>query len=150
MGAPLLFLGEFEHSVDERGRIAIPAKFRAGLSDGMVVTRGIDRCLVIWPMDEWRAISEKLRQLPLMHADARRLQRLLLSGATDTVPDRLGRILIPSFLRQYAELEDVAVVVGVLDRVEIWSRAHWDEERSSAEEESSRLAEHLFSLGVQQ
>lgn len=145
-----MFLGEFEHAVDDRGRIAIPAKFRPALGDGMVVTRGIDRCLVIWPMDDWRAITDKLRQLPLMAADARRIQRLLLSGANDTVPDRLGRILIPAYLREYAQLEDQAVVVGVLDRVEIWSRANWEEERASVEDESSTLAEHLFSLGVSQ
>lgn len=148
-GARALFLGEFEHAVDERGRIAIPAKFRPGLADGMVVTRGFDHCLVIWPMEEWRLIAERLRLLPFMHADARRLQRLVLSGATDTVPDRLGRILIPAFLRAYAELEEVAVVVGVHDRVEVWSRAHWDQERATAEADSARLAEDIFNLGVQ-
>ncbi|MBI4214187.1 MAG: division/cell wall cluster transcriptional repressor MraZ [Chloroflexi bacterium] len=144
-----MFLGEFEHAVDDRGRIAVPAKFRSGLADGMVVTRGIEHCLIVWPMDEWRSITAKLRQFPLMNADARRLLRLLLSGATDAAPDRLGRILIPAFLRQYAGLSDIAVLVGVLDRIEIWSRANWETERTSTEAEGSLIAEHLFSLGVQ-
>ena len=143
-----MFLGEFEHSVDDRGRIAIPAKFRAALMDGMVVTKGIDRCLVIWPMDDWRAFTDQLRQLPLMAGDVRRMQRFFLSGAVDAVPDRLGRILIPSLLRDYAQLKDQAAVIGVLERVEIWSRANWEQERSSAENQSSELAEHLFTLGV--
>ncbi|OGG45992.1 MAG: cell division/cell wall cluster transcriptional repressor MraZ [Candidatus Handelsmanbacteria bacterium RIFCSPLOWO2_12_FULL_64_10] len=143
-----MFLGEFEHAVDDRGRLAVPAKFRAGLADGMVVTRGIEHCLIVWPMEEWRVITDKLRQFPLMNADARRLLRLLLSGATDATPDRLGRILVPGFLRQYADLTDTAVLVGVLDTIEIWSRANWEAERSSAEAEGSQMAEHLFSLGV--
>ncbi|MSQ23044.1 MAG: division/cell wall cluster transcriptional repressor MraZ [Chloroflexi bacterium] len=144
-----LFLGEFEHAVDERGRVAIPAKFRSGLAEGMVVTRGIEHCLILWPMDEWRQITDKLRQFPLMNADARRLLRLLLSGATDATADRLGRILIPAFLREYAALQDTAVLVGVLDRIEIWGQENWERERSSLEEQGPVLAEHLFSLGVQ-
>ena len=143
-----MFLGEFEHAVDDRGRIAIPAKFRPALADGMVVTKGIDRCLVIWPIDDWRTFTDDLRQMPLMAGDARRMQRFFLAGAADATPDRLGRILIPSPLRLYAQLTDQAVVIGVGDRVEIWSTVNWEQERSSAEDQSSELAEHLFTLGV--
>lgn len=143
-----MFLGEFEHALDDRGRIAIPAKFRAELTGGLVVTRGLDRCLFIWPMDGWRQIAQKLSQLSLMDADSRRIHRLLFSGATDTLPDRLGRILVPSFLRDYAELRDAVVVVGVLNRIEIWSRTNWQAERSLAEANSAQLAEHLFRLGI--
>jgi MraZ protein len=143
-----MFLGEFEHALDERGRLAIPAKFRPALAEGMVVTKGIDRCLVIWTMDDWRAFTDDLRQMPLMAGDARRMQRFFLAGAADAVPDRLGRILIPAPLRAYAQLADQAVVIGVGDRVEIWSTANWEQERSSAEDQSSELAEHLFTLGV--
>jgi MraZ protein len=149
VGHILVFLGEFEHAVDDRGRIAVPAKFRPALADGMVVTRGIEHCLIVWPMDEWRLITEKLRQLSLMNADSRRLVRLLTSAAADATPDRLGRILIPSSLREYAGLADSAVVVGVLDRVEIWSRESWETERSTTESEGAQIAEHLFSIGVQ-
>lgn len=143
-----MFLGEFEHALDERGRIAIPAKFRSALSGSLVVTRGLDRCLFLWPMEEWRPIAQKLSQLSLMDAQARRIHRLLFSGATDTVPDRLGRILLPSFLREYAELRDGVVVVGLLNRMEIWSKTNWLTERSLAEQNSAQLAEHLFSLGI--
>jgi MraZ protein len=143
-----MFLGEFEHAVDDRGRIAIPAKFRAALTDGMVLTRGIDRCLVIWPMEDWRAFTDGLRQMPMLAGDARRMQRFFLSGAADAVPDRLGRVLIPANLRDYAQLSDQAIVIGVGDRVEIWSPLNWASERSSAEDQSAELAEHLFTLGV--
>jgi MraZ protein len=143
-----MFLGEFEHALDDKGRVAIPAKFRADLAGGLVVTRGLDRCLFVWPMDGWRVIAEKLSQLSLMNADARRIHRLLFSGATDLVPDRLGRILLPVYLRQYAELRDSVVVAGLMSRIEIWSREHWEAERSLAEQESAQLAEHLFNLGV--
>ncbi|HZT08981.1 MAG TPA: division/cell wall cluster transcriptional repressor MraZ [Chloroflexota bacterium] len=143
-----MFLGEFEHSLDDRGRIAIPAKFRSGLSDGLVITRGIDPCLWVWPMDEWRRIAQKLTDLSLMQTDARRIHRLMFSGATDCAPDRLGRILVPAFLRDYADLRDAVVIVGLLNRVEIWSGARWREERALAEQEGAQLAEHLFSQGV--
>jgi MraZ protein len=143
-----VFLGEFEHSLDDKGRLAIPAKFRPELSQGLVLTRGLDRCLFVWPLAEWRALAEKLGRLSLMHADARRLQRLLFSGAVDTQLDRLGRVLVPGFLRTYAGLEDAAVVAGVLNRIEIWDRDQWAVERSAAEEQSAELAEHLSELGL--
>jgi MraZ protein len=143
-----MFLGEFEHSLDDKGRVAIPAKFRADLAGGLVVTRGLDRCLFVWPMDEWRIIADKLSQISLMNADARRIHRLLFSGATDLVPDRLGRILLPAYLRQYADLHDSVVVAGLMNRIEIWSRDQWQAERTLAEQESTQLAEHLFNLGV--
>jgi MraZ protein len=143
-----MFLGEFEHALDDRGRVAVPAKWRHELGDGLVVTRGLDRCLLLWPMDEWRAIAAKLGQLSLMQTDARRIHRLIFSGAVDTSPDRLGRILVPGFLREYAELRDAVVLVGLLNRAEIWSRDNWQAERSEAEAHSAQLAEHLFDLGV--
>ena len=126
----------------------MPAKFRGGLADGMFITRGFEHCLILWPMQEWRLITEKLRELSLMNADSRRLVRLFTSGAADATADRLGRILIPSSLREYAGLSDAAVVVGVLDRVEIWSRDAWSAERSTTEAEGAQIAEHLFSQGL--
>jgi len=139
-----VFLGEFEHALDDRGRVAIPAKWRGQLGDGLVVTRGLERCLFVWPMDEWRGISQKLTQLSFMHADARRIHRFIFSSATDTVLDRLGRILLPSFLRDYADLRDTLALVGLHNRFEIWNRASWQTERSSAEDQGPELAEHLF------
>jgi len=143
-----MFLGEFEHAIDDKGRLAIPARFRAELTGGLVVTRGLDRCLFVWPMEEWRGIAQKLSQLSLMNADARRIHRLIFSGAMDTVPDRLGRILLPAYLRDYAELRDQVVVVGLLNRMEIWNREQWAAERSLAEQDSAQLAEHLFNLNL--
>ena len=113
-----------------------------------LITRGIERCLFGWPMDGWREISGKLERLSLMNVDARRIHRLLFSGATDCALDRLGRILIPGFLREYAELRDSAVVVGLNNRIEIWSRANWQAERAAAEQDSLQLAEHLMNLGL--
>ncbi|HLH21110.1 MAG TPA: division/cell wall cluster transcriptional repressor MraZ [Chloroflexota bacterium] len=143
-----MFLGEFEHSLDDKGRLAIPAKFRPELGQGLVLTRGLDRCLFAWPMAEWQIVADKLGRLSLMHAEARRLQRLLFAGAVDTQLDRLGRVLVPAFLRGYAGLQDAVVVAGVLNRIEIWDRSQWAEERTAAEEHSAELAEHLSELGL--
>jgi len=143
-----VFLGEFEHSLDDKGRLAIPAKFRPELGQGLVLTRGLDRCLFAWPMAEWQIVADKLGRLSLMHAEARRLQRLLFAGAVDTQLDRLGRVLVPAFLRGYAGLEDAVVVAGVLNRIEIWDSGQWAEERTAAEAQSAELAEHLSELGL--
>ena len=143
-----MFLGEFEHTLDDKGRLAIPARFRADLGPGLVLTRGLDRCLFAWPLAEWRGVAEKLGRLSLMHADARRLQRLLFAGAVDLQPDRLGRVLVPSFLRSYAGLQDTVTIAGVLNRIEIWDREHWAAERTAAEDQSAELAEHLSELGL--
>jgi len=143
-----VFLGEFEHSLDDKGRLAVPARFRPELGQGLVLTRGLDRCLFVWPLTEWRVVAEKLGRLSMMHGEARRLQRLLFAGAVDTQLDRLGRVLVPSFLRGYAGLQDAVVVAGVLNRIEIWDREQWAAERAAAEEQSAELAEHLSDLGL--
>jgi MraZ protein len=139
----LFFLGEFEHSIDDKSRLAVPARFRAALEDGLVITRGLDRCLVIWDTDSWRAQAERVRTLNPWQADARRMQRHFFSGAVPAQPDRLGRVVIPQFLRAYAQLENDVVVVGLADRIEVWSKAEWERERLQAEQNSAELAEHL-------
>lgn len=143
-----MFLGEYEHAIDDKGRLAIPAKFRDELAHGLFLTRGLDRCLVIWSPESWKIIAERLSSLPLMQADARRIQRLFFSGAVNTVPDKLGRIVIPQYLRSYADLDGGVVVAGLLNRVEIWGQSHWQNERDSAEAQSVELAEHLSNLGI--
>ena len=139
----MLFLGEFEHSIDDKGRLAIPAKFRPALDDGLFITRGLDRCLVIWDGDSWRAMAERVRDLNPWQGDARRMQRHFFSGAVQAQPDKLGRVVIPQYLRAYAGLETDVVVVGLADRVEVWARAEWERERGEAERDSADLAEHL-------
>jgi MraZ protein len=141
--SPTLFLGEFEHTIDDKSRLAIPARFRPALDDGLVITRGLDRCLVIYDSESWRAMAERVRTLNPWQADARRMQRHFFSGAVPAQPDRLGRVVIPQFLRGYALLDNEVVVVGVFDRVEVWARAAWQRERSEAERDSAELAEHL-------
>src|SRR5579859_4274875 len=143
MVAPTLFLGEFEHTIDDKGRLAVPARFRAALQDGLFVTRGLDRCLVIWDSDSWRAQAERVRSLNPWQGDARRLQRHFFSGAVPAQPDKLGRVVIPQFLREYAQLDSEVVVVGLADRIEVWAKRAWEQERAQAEQDSAELAEHL-------
>ena len=148
MAPPTPFLGEFEHSIDDKGRLAVPARFRAALQDGLVITRGLDRCLVIWDADSWRAQAERVSALNQFQSDARRLQRHFFSGAVNAQPDKLGRVVIPQFLREYAQLDTDVVVVGLADRVEVWARDEWERERTEAERTSSELAEHLAANGT--
>ena len=143
-----MFLGEYAHTLDDKGRLAIPARFRVDLADGLFLTRGLDRCLVVWPPDAWKAMSERLNTLSPWRADARRLQRLFFSGATHAVPDKLGRVLVPQYLRTYADLDESVVIVGVHDRVEVWSSERWSAERGDAETHGADLAEHLAGLGL--
>src|SRR5262245_20509730 len=140
---PTSFLGEFEHTIDDKGRLAVPARFRTALEDGLVITRGIERCLVMYDAASWSTISERLHNLNPWQHDARRMQRHFFSGAVPARPDKLGRVVIPHYLRDYAELQTEVVVVGVSDRIEVWSRAAWLRERSEAERDSAELAEHL-------
>src|SRR4030042_2490295 len=108
-----MFLGEYTHSLDLRGRITIPARFRQELERGMVITRGFDSCLMVYPMDEWNHIADRIAQMPTANRNARSYGRRMFGGAYEAVPDKMGRVLIPAFLRDYAGIEEEAVVVGV-------------------------------------
>jgi MraZ protein len=143
-----VFLGEFQHTIDDKGRLAVPAKFRSSLNDGLVVTRGLDKCLYVWTLDQWMDLSQKLSKLPMMQGDARRVARHFFSGAVDTKLDKLGRVILPQFLREYAGLSDEVVVLGVHTRIEIWAKDGWDSERAIADEQSAVFAEHLADLGI--
>ncbi len=143
-----MFLGVFQHTVDEKGRLAIPVKFRPSVADGLVMTFGLDRCLYVWTMDEWSQLAEKLAKLPMMNADARKVARHFFAGATETSLDKLGRVVIPQILRDYAGLRGEVVVAGMPNRLEIWSQESWDEERSRVAENSSTFAEHLAAAGI--
>jgi MraZ protein len=141
-----MFLGEYSHTLDNKSRLAIPARFRPALVEGLFLSRGLDRCLVIWPPDTWRDMATRLTGLSPWRADARRLQRLFFSGAVNAVPDKLGRVVVPEYLRDYAELQSDVVLVGVHDRIEVWSRERWLSERGDAESNGAELAEHLAGL----
>ncbi|MCD6422052.1 division/cell wall cluster transcriptional repressor MraZ [bacterium] len=143
-----MFIGEYRHNLDQKGRLAIPAKFRGKLADGCVVTRGVDRCLVIYPSKVWEKMAHKLARLPLTQKEARAFSRLLLSGAMSFELDGQGRITIPEFLRKYAGLKKKVVVVGLYDRLEVWDEKNWEEFRKKAEKEAENLAEKLTELGL--
>ncbi len=143
-----MFLGVFQHTVDDKGRLAIPSKFRPSVTEGLVMTFGLDRCLYVWTMDEWSQLAEKLAKLPMMNPDARRVARHFFAGATETGLDKLGRVVIPQILRDYAGLKGEVVVAGMPNRLEIWGQDSWDEERSMVAENSSTFAEHLAAAGI--
>lgn len=146
-----MFIGEYTHKIDEKGRLALPAKFRAQLAGGAVVTRGLDNSLYLYTTEEWTQIAERLAALPFSNPAARQIQRMMLAGATDVVPDRQGRIIIPSHLRAYAGLGSGSVdatVAGLYSRIEIWSAKSWANDRSQTEQQSNEIAEHLQSLGI--
>lgn len=142
-----MFLGEFTHTVDDKGRLTLPAKFRAEFAGGIVVTRGIDRCLFAFPLAEWQVLANKVSELPLTESQAREFRRLLFSGASDDVPDKQGRVLIPQYLREYADLNEVVIITGLDRHVELWNPEAWKKAREGFE--SGALdADHWAKLGV--
>jgi len=143
-----MFIGEYTYSIDEKKRLAIPPKFRQLLGKKTVVTRGLDRCLFAYPLKEWQTLAEKLSKLPLAQADARGFVRLMLAGAMETDLDQLGRILVPEYLKEYANLQKKTVVVGVYNRIEIWDERAWKEYKINIEGEVGNIAERLKELGV--
>ncbi|HNT30042.1 MAG TPA: division/cell wall cluster transcriptional repressor MraZ [bacterium] len=143
-----MFLGEYQHSIDTKGRIAIPSKFRAELAQGAVVTRGLDGCLFIYPAQEWQELAQKLKTLPLTQGDARAFVRLMFSGAAELDIDKQGRVNIPGYLWEYAKVAKEAVVAGLYNRIEIWDPTAWAAYRKKAESNSDAIAEQLASLGI--
>lgn len=138
-----MFLGRFNHNLDAKGRLAIPAKFRGDLGEGTVLTRGIDRCLTLHPLVDWQALVEKVRALPITDANARAFRRMVFADAIDLELDAQGRILVPPELRAYAGLERAAVVVGVDAAIEIWSPEHWTEMSARMDQEGVEIAQTL-------
>ncbi len=137
-------MGEYQHSVDAKGRLIIPSKFREELGTTFVITRGLDNCLFGYPMDEWRKLEEKLKELPMTKKDARAFARFFFSGATEVEIDKQGRINIPSTLATYAKLEKECVVLGVSSKIEIWAKDAWESYFNDAEESFNEIAENLI------
>ncbi|WP_026476365.1 division/cell wall cluster transcriptional repressor MraZ [Alkaliphilus transvaalensis] len=140
-----MFFGEYNHTIDSKGRVSVPAKFREQLGDSFILTKGLDNCLFVYSQNEWKIMENKLKQLPLTNRDARAFVRFFFSGATECELDNQGRIRIPNNLREYAELEKEAVMIGVGTRIEVWSQNLWsnynNDENLSYEEIASKMAE---------
>ena len=143
-----MLLSSFEHNVDNKGRVFVPAKMREHLGERFIVTRGIGRCLFVFSMDRWDDLCEKLRELPLTDQDSQKFVRLLLAFAVECEPDKQGRILIPQMLREYAELTESAVVIGLMSRAEIWSPVHWQAYVDGAEENYDSTLLNLAGKGI--
>lgn len=143
-----MFLGEYQHSLDLKARVIIPAKFREELGPKFVATKGLDHCIFVYPMDEWQAIENKLRSLPFTRADVRSFARFFFSGASELEIDKQGRILLPASLREYANIDKELVIIGVGSRLEIWSSETWVSYNQNAEASYEDFAESLVDLGL--
>lgn len=143
-----MLLGEYKHNLDNKGRLAIPAKFREKLSSGAIITRGLDHCLFVFGMHEWENLVQKLVSLPLAKSDSRAFARLMLSGASDVQFDAQGRILIPDSLREYAKMKKRVVVTGMYSRIELWDQDEWQSYKAKTEGAADEIAEKLSELGI--
>lgn len=143
-----MFLGEYTHTIDQKNRLAIPAKFRREAGKKIVITRGLDNCLFVFPQKEWIALADKLGALPLSQKDARGFSRLMLAGAMEVSLDGLGRILVPDYLKGYARLKKQVVVAGVYGRIEIWDQVLWNAYKKKNEREADEMAERMGDLGI--
>ena len=143
-----MFIGEYSHSIDEKKRLAVPSKFRGELKNKVVVTRGLDKCLFVYPMKAWEELAGKLGTLPVGEASTRSFTRLMLAGAVDVDVDKQGRILIHDYLKEYADLKRNIVVAGLYNRLEIWDEKKWEIYKLGAEKNSDEIAEQLGKLGV--
>lgn len=141
-----MFMGEYNHTVDAKGRVIVPSKFREQLGEEFVVTKGLDGCLFVYENTEWKALEEKLHALPLTNANARKFSRFFLAGATTCEVDKQGRILLPAVLREFAGIEKDAVLVGVGSRIEIWSKDKWMD--ANTFDDMEEIAEHMEGLGI--
>ncbi len=139
-----MFMGEYHHNLDEKNRVIIPAKLRANLGERFIVTQGLEGCLFVYPLKEWEKITKKLNSLPFTKKDARTFSRFFISGATECVFDKMGRINIASPLIKYADLQKELVIIGVNDRIELWSKDRWDKYLDENSSSFETIAENLF------
>lgn len=143
-----MFIGEYHHNIDEKNRLIIPSKFREELKDEVIITRGLENCLFVYPKNNWNKITDKLNTLPFTKKDARSFNRFFLSGATSASFDKQGRINISSVLTDYAKLSKECVIIGVGDRLEIWALEKWNDFFTANEENMSDIAENLFERDI--
>ena len=143
-----MFIGEYNHNLDDKGRLAIPAKFRAILKKGTVVTKGLDNCLFLYSKEQFETIAKKFAELPVSQAKARAFARHMLAGAMDVDFDVQGRINLPEYLRSFAGLRKSVIVAGLYNRLEIWDERQWNNYKASTEKNSNAIAEELGDLGI--
>ncbi len=143
-----MLIGEYKHTIDSKKRLAIPSKLRKDLGLNAVITRGLDNCLFIFPNNQWNKLVEKLSELPFGQKNTRSFIRLMLSGASETRLDKLGRILVPDYLKQYAGLKKSVIIVGIHNRLEVWDKNKWDLFKKGTEKEIDNMAERLGELGI--
>ncbi|MCC6638973.1 division/cell wall cluster transcriptional repressor MraZ [Candidatus Falkowbacteria bacterium] len=143
-----MFIGEYKHTVDDKGRLALPSKFKSSLLKGAVVTRGLDNCLYVYTLVEWEKLAIKLAALPISKQNTRAFARLMLAGAMDVSLDKQGRIILPEYLREYAKLQKRVVITGLYSHLEIWDEKSWESYKKATEKDSSNIAEALDGLDV--
>ncbi len=143
-----MFIGEYQHTIDDKGRVIMPSKFREDLGSNFIMTKGLDNCLFVYSIEEWQMLEEKLRSLPLTNRDARAFVRFFFAGATECVLDRQGRVLIPGNLREHAKLIKDAIIIGVAARIEIWSKEEWTAYNEDDSLSYDSIAEKMAELGI--
>ncbi|MCJ7789847.1 MAG: division/cell wall cluster transcriptional repressor MraZ [Candidatus Atribacteria bacterium] len=139
-----MFLGQYEHTIDEKGRLIVPAKYREPLGDNFIITYGLDVCLFVYSLEEWKTLAEKLKLLPLGQRDARAFKRILFSRATNCTIDSQGRVIIMKYLRDYARIDKEVMIIGVSDRIEIWSKDIWQKYFEKIEGSYEDIAERVY------
>jgi len=143
-----VFMGEYLHTIDNKGRLIFPAKFRDELGELFIATKGLDNCLFVYTRSEWAILEEKLKKLPLAKPEARAFIRFFFSGAAELECDKQGRVLLPTNLREHARLDKDVVVIGVSTRIEVWNKDAWDEYNQKVSPTVAEIAENLADLGI--
>src|SRR3989344_2906451 len=143
-----MFIGEYSYSIDDKKRLAVPQRLRKQLGKKVVITKGLDQCLFLFPVEQWNILAKKLSQLPLSQSDARGFGRMTLAGAMEVNIDNLGRILRPDYLKDYASLKKKVIIACVYNRIEIWDESNWNGYRDKTEKEVGDIAERLKELGI--
>ena len=143
-----MFIGEYRHNLDDKGRLAIPAKFRAILKKGAVVTKGLDNCLFLYSKEQFEKIAQKFASLPISQAKARAFMRHMLAGAMDVEFDNQGRVTLPEYLRQFSGVKKNVIIAGLYNYLEIWDEASWNQYKGESEKNSNAIAEELGNLGI--
>ncbi len=143
-----MFMGQHNYSMDEKRRMSVPASMRKELGEKAVITRGIENCLVLYPLNAWKELAQKLQDLPTAKGETRGFVRIMLSGASEVSFDKLGRILVPDYLAKYADLEKEITIIGMINKIEIWEREKWEKYKDKTERNIGSMVEKLEELGI--